>query len=213
VNRPRVLLADDHRMVAQGLRTLLSKDFEIAGVVEDGHAMVEAARQSRPDIIVADITMPSLNGIEAMTMLRADGLNIPVVFLTMHRQPAYARRALDAGAAGYILKHAAPEELVQAVRAALAGGKFVSPAIAGAVLHAMKEGSAPSLDAAAQLKPYQRELVRLLADGLSAKEIARTQNVSPRTVESRKYELMEALDISTTAELIRFAIRSGIVDP
>jgi DNA-binding NarL/FixJ family response regulator len=213
VKRPRVLLADDHRVVAQGLKGILSEEFEVVGVVEDGRAMVEAARASPPDVIVADITMPLLNGIEAMEMLKAEGLDIPVVFLTMHRQPAYARRALDAGGAGYVLKHAAPEELVQAVRAALDGGTFVSPAIAGAVLDAMKDGALPELDPAAQLTPHQRELVRLLADGLSAKEIARRLDVSPRTVESRKYELMEGLGIGTTAELIRFAIRNALVEP
>jgi DNA-binding NarL/FixJ family response regulator len=213
VNRPRVLLADDHKMVAQGLKSILEAEFELIGVVDNGRAMVEAARQLRPDAIVADITMPELNGIEAMEALRAEGFGMPVVFLTMHRQAGYARRALETGAAGYVLKHAAPEELVQAVRAALDGGTFVSPAIAGDVLDSMKSGSSAPLNPAAQLTPNQRQLVRLLADGLSAKEIARKRDVSSRTVESQKYQLMEALGTGTTAELIRFAIRHGIVEP
>jgi DNA-binding NarL/FixJ family response regulator len=213
VKRPRVLLADDHRMVAEGLKSILEAEFELVGVVDNGRAMVDAAKASLPDVIVADITMPTLNGIEAMEVLRAEGVGIPIVFLTMHRQAGYARRALEAGAAGYVLKHAAPEELVQAVRAALEGGTFVSPAIAGGVLEAMKSGSAPPLDPAAQLTPNQRQLVRLLADGLSAKEIARRLDVSSRTVESQKYQLMETLGTGTTAELIRFAIRNGIVEP
>jgi DNA-binding NarL/FixJ family response regulator len=119
VNRPRVLLAEDHRIVAEGLRSLLAADFDLAGVVEDGRALVEAAHRLSPDVIVADISMPSLNGIEALEVLRRDGLDVPVVFLTMHRDVAYARRALEAGAAGYVLKHSATTELLQGLRAAL----------------------------------------------------------------------------------------------
>jgi len=119
MNRPRVLLADDHRMVTEGLKGLLADDFELVGAVEDGHALLAAAKELRPDVIVADITMPRLNGIEALHLLKRHNPQVKVVFLTMHQDRAYARRALAAGAAGFVVKHAAPEELVMAIHAAL----------------------------------------------------------------------------------------------
>ena len=209
---PRVLLAEDHRIVAEGLKSLLAADFDLAGVVEDGHALVEAALRLRPDIIVADISMPSLNGIEALEVLRKDGFDVPVVFLTMHRDVAYARRALEAGAAGYVLKHAAASELLQGLRAALEGGTFISPALAGKVFEAMKAGPAGAPDPISRLTPRQREVLQWLARGLSAKEIAARVDISPRTVEFHKYQMMEALGAKTSAELIRLAIRHGIAD-
>lgn len=210
---PRVLIADDHRVVAQGLKSMLSAEFELVGVVADGRAMVEAAKTLRPDIIVADVSMPVLNGIDALETLRRDGIDIPVVFLTMHSQPAYARRALRTGAAGYVLKLAAPDELVQAIRAALAGGTFVSPALARAVFDT-KEGGRPDADERiALLTTHQREVLRMLAEGLSAKEIAKKLDISSRTVESHKYQIMDSLGAQSSAELIRLAIRHGIVEP
>ena len=211
--RPRVLLADDHRIVAEGLKSILVAEFDLAGVVQDGRAMIEAARTLRPDVIVADITMPLLNGVEALAVLRKDNLNFPVVFLTMHRDVAYARRALEAGAAGYVLKHAAPEELAQAIRAALEGGTFVSPTLAGELFQSLKGKGAASVDPVAQLSPRQCDILRLLADGLSAKEIAKKLDISSRTVEFHKYQLMESLGIQSSAELIHFAIKQGIVGP
>ena len=134
MSRPRVLLADDHRMVSEGLKHLLADDFELVGMVEDGRALVAAAKKLQPDVIVADISMPHLNGIEAMAQLKNDNSDVKVVFLTMHREPAYARRALAAGAAGFVLKHSAPAELVMAIHAALKGQTFITPAVAGDVL-------------------------------------------------------------------------------
>jgi len=213
VSRPRVLVADDHRIVAEGLKTILAAEFDLAGVVEDGRALIEAAKTSHPDIIVADITMPLLNGIEALVMLKKDGLDIPLIFLTMHRDVAYARRALEAGAAGYVLKHAAPEELAQAIRAALDGGTFVSPALAGELFHSMKDAVAQVVDPATRLTLRQRDILRLLADGLSAKEIAKRLDISSRTVEFHKYQIMESLGVKSGAELIHFAIKQGIARP
>ena len=213
MTRPRVLLADDHRIVAEGLKSILAAEFDLVGVVEDGRAMIEAARTSHPDIIVADITMPLLNGIEALVMLRKDGLDIPLIFLTMHRDVAYARRALEAGAAGYVLKHAAPEELAQAIRAALDGGTFVSPALAGELFQCMKDAVAQVVDPATRLTLRQRDILRLLAEGLSAKEIAKRLDISSRTVEFHKYQMMESLGVKSGAELIHFAIKQGIAGP
>ncbi len=211
--RPRVLIADDHRVVAQGLKSLLEDEFELVGVVADGEAMVEAAKALRPDVIVADVSMPLLNGIDALETLRQQGIDVAVVFLSMHDQPGYARRALRAGAAGYVLKLAAPEELVQAIRAALDGGTFVSPALARAVLDASASRPTDAGERIALLTLHQRELLRLFAEGLSAKEIARKLDISSRTVESHKYQIMDSLGAQNSADLIRLAIRHGLVEP
>src|SRR5215831_15534529 len=142
MSRPRILIADDHQILAEGLRGLLEPEFEVVGVVADGRELVAAAKKHRPDVIVADVTMPSLNGIEAALHLRDAGVKSRVVFLTMHRDVAYARRALDAGAAGFVLKHSASAELVTAVREALRGQTYVTPLIAGELLQSYREGGA-----------------------------------------------------------------------
>lgn len=210
MTRPRILLADDHRIVVEGLKSILSAEFELAGIVEDGRALVDAAKALRPDAVVADITMPRLNGIEALDVLRREGMALPVVFLTMHHEVAYASLALEAGASAYVLKHAAPEELVQAVRVALQGGTFVSPALAGALYRANRARPDDGDFAGAVLSPRQREILRLLAGGRSAKEVARSLDISPRTVEFHKYKVMESFHLKNSAELIHFAIRRGI---
>jgi DNA-binding NarL/FixJ family response regulator len=211
VTRPRIVLADDHRIVVEGLKSILARDFELIGVVEDGQRMIDAARTLRPDAIVADISMPLLSGIEALEQLRKDGLDTPVVFLTMHHDVEYASMALEAGAAGYVLKHAAPEELVQALRVALDGGTFVSPSLAGELFQATREKTRGNDEARVTLTTRQRDVLRLLADGRSAKEIAQALDISSRTVEFHKYKLMESLGLKNSAELIQFAIKQGIV--
>jgi DNA-binding NarL/FixJ family response regulator len=211
MSRPRVLLADDHRIVAEGLKSLLSEEFELAGVVEDGRAMVEAAKTLRPDVIVADVTMPHLNGIDALAQLKRDDPNVRVVFLTMHRDVAYARRALEAGASGFVLKHSATAELVLAVRAALQGRTFITPALAGELINAIQRGTDAAADPAAELTPRQREILQLLTEGLSAKEIATALDISARTVEFHKYRMMESLGVKSSAELISFAVKHGVV--
>jgi DNA-binding NarL/FixJ family response regulator len=212
MKRVRVLLADDHRIVAEGLRKLLEPEFELVGIVADGFALLEAAAEKKPDVIVTDISMPGLNGIEALEELKKKNPDIHVVCLTMHRELAYARRALDAGALGYVLKHSAPEELVIAVRAATEGRTFITPAIAGEVLQSIQSGDVAGADPASKLTLRQREILRLLADGHSAKKIARQLKVSPRTVEFHKYSMMDTLGVSTNAGLIRFALKHRIAD-
>jgi DNA-binding NarL/FixJ family response regulator len=211
MKRPRILLADDHRMVAEGLKSLLAAEFELIGTVEDGRALVEAAKKLRPDVIVADITMPHLNGIDALAQLKKDNPNIRVVFLTMHQDAVYARRALEAGASGYVLKHSAPAELVMAIGAALEGKTFITPSLTDEVLQAMKHDPKKVKDPVASLTPRQREILQLLAEGRSAKEIAAALGISPRTVEFHKYQMMESLHIRSSAELTHFAIKHGIV--
>ena len=212
MKRPHVLLADDHRLVAEGLKSLLSDEFELVGVVEDGRDLIEAAQKLRPEVIVADITMPHLNGIDALVRLKRDGIQVPVVFLTMHAEVAYARRALEAGAAGYVLKPSAPAELITAIRAALAGKTYVSPAVAGEVLRVINHEPEKAGDPVALLTPRQREILQLLAEGRSAKEIGDTLAISVRTVEFHKYEVMEKLELRTSADLVHFALKHGIAE-
>ena len=210
--RPRVLLADDHLMVAEALRSLLMPEFDLVGVVEDGRALLEAAAALKPDVIVADITMPHLNGIDALVQIRQGGNRVPVVFLTMHRDVSFARRALESGASGFVLKHSASAELVTAIRAALAGKAYLTPQLAGEVLEAMKHGSERAADPVAALTPRQREILQLLAEGRAVKEIASRLAISSRTVEFHKYQMMETLGIHTNAELIHFALKNGLVE-
>jgi DNA-binding NarL/FixJ family response regulator len=211
VNRPRVLLADDHVLVAEALKRLLAEEFELVGVVEDGLAMVKAAQELQPDVVVADITMPLLNGLDALPQVKAVAPSAQVVFLTMHHDVAYARRAIEAGASGFVLKHSAPAELTLAVRSALQGRTFITPALAGEVIESIRSNPAGATDPAATLSPRQREILRLLAEGLSAKQIAASLGISHRTVEFHKYQAMDTLGIKSNAELIHFAIKHGIV--
>ena len=212
VRRPRVLLADDHRLVAEALKSLLAAEFDLVGVVEDGRALVDAAAMLRPDVIVADVTMPHLNGIDALVRLRQGGDRVPVVFLTMHRDASFARRALDAGASGFVLKHSAPVELTLAIRAALEGRTYLTPQLAGEVIESMKQGAEKAGDPLASLTPRQREVLQLLAEGHPAKTIASKLAISARTVEFHKYQMMESLGLHTNSELIHFAIKHGLVD-
>ena len=211
MSKPTVLLADDHRIMLEGLRTLLEPEFDLVGTVSDGRALLKAARVLDPDVVVLDISMPSLNGMEAARKLREFGLRARIVFLTMHPDTAYATRALDAGASGYVLKHSAPSELVTAIREALRGRTYVTPLIAGELAHAYGESAHHREDADTNLTSRQREVLQLLAEGRSAKDIAETLCISPRTVEFHKYRMMEELNIKTTAELVRYAVKHGIV--
>jgi DNA-binding NarL/FixJ family response regulator len=208
MTKPRVLLADDHRIVAEGLKGLLAEEFELVGIVEDGRAMIAAARDLNPDVIVTDISMPQLNGIDALTLLKRDNPNVRVVFLTMHRDAAYARRALEAGALGFVLKHSAPAELVLAVRAALQGRTFITPDLAAEVIRTAQQNDADPL---AALTPRQREILQLLAEGKTAKDIATALSLSTRTVEFHKYALMDTLGMQNSSELVRFAIKHGLI--
>jgi len=199
-------------MLAEGLKSLLTSEFDLIGVVEDGRAMVEAAKVLKPDVIVADITMPHLNGIEALEEIRKFDQVVQIVFLTMHRDVAYANRAIEAGALGFVLKHSAPEELVLAVRAAAQGRMFITPDLAGEMLQARKRPP-EAQDPVATLTLRQREILRLLVDGLTTREIGSRLHISARTVEDHKYRMSESLKLKSTAELIHFAIKHGIVGP
>jgi DNA-binding NarL/FixJ family response regulator len=205
-----VLLADDHCVVAEGLRSLLEPHFDVVGIVSDGRELVSAAKSLDPDVVVLDISMPSLNGIEAARQLRAANSRTKVVFLTMHREVAYAARALEAGASGFILKHSAASELVTAIQEALKGRTYITPQIAGELVDSFRRGILASAEPLAELTARQREVLQLVAEGRSAKEIAAALRISRRTAEYHKARLMEALGVQSTAELIQYAIRNGV---
>jgi len=211
MSRPRVLIADDHQILAEGLRGLLEPEFEVVGVVADGRELVAAAKKQRPDVIVADVTMPSLNGIEAAVQLRDVGVEAKVVFLTMHRNVAYARLAMEAGAAGFVLKHSVASELVMAVREALRGQTYVTPMIAGELLQSYREGDSGPHAPGHQLTSRQRQVLQLVAEGRSAKEVASELKISIRTAEVHKARIQEVLGLRSTAELVQYAIRNGII--
>ena len=212
MSRPRVLLADDHRIVVVGLEALLAADYEVVGRAPDGRTLLDLARQAQADFIVADISMPGLNGIHALEAMRREGNDVPVIFLTMHAEPVYARLALEAGAAGYVLKDAAPRELLKALEVAAQGGIYVSSEIAAEVFDAAST-TRPRRDPATGLTARQREILRLLAAGQSAKQIARLLGISHRTVEYHRNQLMAVLGARGTAELLRLAERLQLTGP
>ena len=211
MKRARVLLADDHKIVAAGLKGILEPEFELVGTVQDGRALLKAARELRPDVIVVDISMPLLNGIEAVRQLKKANDRAKVVFLTMPPDVTYATRAFEAGASGYVLKHSAPAELVTAVREALKGRTYVTPMIAGELMRSYQDGSGKRKDPTRTMTPRQREVLQLLAEGHSAKDAAAILGISPRTAEFHKYRMMRELGIRTNAELMQYAIKHGVV--
>jgi DNA-binding NarL/FixJ family response regulator len=229
MSKARVVIADDHRIVAEGIRGLLEDaGYTVAAVVEDGRALLRSVEEHAPDVIVADVSMPMLNGIEAAEQLRRGGSTAKIIFLTMHPDVSYAARALASGACGFVLKHSAPGELLTAVGEALAGRTYVTPRVA-AELKRLKRpaaaegqvgaaaaapgGAAAVADPIGRLTPRQREVLQLVAEGRSAKEVANILNISPRTAEFHKYRLMEQLAVTTNAELVQYAMRYGLVAP
>jgi DNA-binding NarL/FixJ family response regulator len=208
----KVLLADDHRIVIEGLKRLLDEEFDLVAVVDSGERLLEAASRLRPDVIVSDISMPGLSGLDALARMKVQDPTVKFVFLTMHQNVASARDALQSGAQGYVLKQCAPEELIFAIRAAMAGRVFVSPEIAGEVFHAAQSANSGEPDPFDRLNVRQREILRLLVEGHSAKVIANRLNISPRTVESHKYKMMQTLEVANSTALIRFGLKCGLGD-
>jgi len=210
VSRATVLLADDHAILLEGLVTLLEREFSLAGTVTDGARLIEAARKLRPDVIVTDLAMPGMSGLEALHRLKADKIPAKVIFLTMHADAQLAAEALRAGASGFVVKHAAGKELVAAIHEVLRGGTYVTPQLSSEVLHRLAEHGPAG---AGPLTTRQREVVSLLAAGRTMKEVAAALGLSPRTVETHKYQIMETLGLKTTADLIRYALEQGLAGP
>ena len=211
--RPRILLGDDHRMFSEGLQHILEPQFEIVSIVENGRELIAAAERLRPDVIVADISMPLLNGIEAARRIRKMPRPPKIVFLTMHEDLTFATAAFQAGASGYVLKRSAPGEIITAVQEAIRGHTYISPLIAGEVVNILIEKRGRPEKLKPELTSRQRETLQLLAEGKSPKEIAAILNISVRTVEFHKYRIMGATGARTVAELTRYAIAHGIVQP
>jgi len=208
----RLLLADDHDIVLAGLRLVLnSPEFEIAGCVPDGIALVKAADELRPDVIVADITMPLLNGIDAARCIRQLDSRVRFIFLTMHSDVGYATAALSLGGSGYVLKNMVADELAVAIHEVLAGGVYVSRTMRQQVMQALDAPIPPRASASDTLTSRQREVLQLLAEGLTVKQTAHKLHVSPKTVEFHKQRIREQLGLQTIAELARFAAKNGLV--
>lgn len=205
----KVLLADDHAMFVEGLRALLKDSFNLVGVVHDGRALLKAVEDLSPQVVVADVSMPMLNGVDAVRQIKNIRPDTKVVMLTMHAEPQLAAQAFRAGALGYVLKTSAGEELITAIEEVSKGRAYLTPLIAKDLLSVLIEAKAPEQAGKqeAQLTPRQREVLQLIAEGRTMKEIANILHISPRTAESHKYEMMDVLGVSTTAELVQHAIR------
>jgi|SRR6266850_4023930 len=208
-----VLLADDHAIVTEGLRHVLEPDFEVVGAVANGRELVAAALRLKPDVIVADVSMPLLNGIEAARHIRKTDRRVKIVFLTMHPDLVYASEAFQAGASAYVLKSSAGTEIVTAIGEALRGRTFVTPALDQQSLNSQIQRDRSSPTALHGLPPRQREVLQLVAEGRSTKEIAEILKISARTVEFHRYRAMESLGLHTIAELVAYAIKHGLVYP
>jgi DNA-binding NarL/FixJ family response regulator len=209
MGRPRVLLADDHTLLLTAFEKLLAGDCDIVGQVSDGRALVAAAERLKPDLIVLDISMPVLNGLEAGRQIKQTLRNVKLVFLTMNEDPDLAAEAFRSGASAYLLKRSAASELATAIREAMQGRSYVTPLITeglvGSLMHAEEH------KATDELTSRQREVLQLLAEGRSMKEVAGLLNVSRRTVAFHKYRMMEQLKVKSTAELVQYAVRHHIV--
>lgn len=206
--KPKVLLADDHELFLEGLERLLRPEFEVVGAVLDGRRLVELTAQLQPDVVVTDMTMPLLNGIDAARQIKKVNPNIRIVLLTMHLDLIYAREAFEAGVSAYALKHSPGPELVKAIRESLAGRTYISPLIDQNMLNTLRRGTRRS---GTPLSPRQREVLQLVAEGRSSKEIAGLMSISRRTVEFHKTVAMEKVGAHSTCELIKYAVRHGLV--
>ena len=204
----RIVLADDHAIIRQGLVPLFEAepDMEILAQTGNGREAFKLIDTLRPDVAILDISMPEMTGIEVARRVVDAGLDTQVILLTMHEDPSAVLEALEAGVSGYVVKDNSFEELVQAVRVVVAGGTFVTPSAQKKLRKLQSQGKST-----ASLSQREREVLKLIAQGLSSKEIARTMDISPRTVDTYRKRLMDKLDLHTLADLVRYAVRTGMV--
>ncbi len=207
--RPRVLLADDHQLLLEAFKKLLEEECEIVGMVTDGRALLEAAPRLKPDVVVLDISMPLLNGLEAGRRLKQMMPGIKLIFLTVNEDPDLVAEAFRGGGSGYLLKSSAGSELFQAIHEVLRGRAYVTPLVTQGMVDAFIQD--PNRETKVILTARQKEVLQLLVEGRTMKEVGAILNVSPRTVAFHKYQMMRRLRIKNTAELIQYAIRNGIV--
>jgi DNA-binding NarL/FixJ family response regulator len=210
MTRPRVLLADDHRLLREAFARLLEADCEVVGAVADGRALLAAAPELRPDVVVLDVAMPLLNGLDAARQLRRAMPHVKVIFLTMSEDPEVAAEAFRVGASGFLLKNSAASELLQAIQEVCRGRSYVTPLATRGLVDALLNRPEPSARPA-ELSPRQREVLQLLAEGHTMKEIARVLKITPRTVAFHKYSMMEQLGVTSSAELVQLAVRQHLV--
>ena len=210
MRRPRVLLADDHRLLREAFAQLLQPGCDVVGAVADGRALLAAAQELRPDIVVLDIAMPLLNGLDAARQLKGLLPEVRLIFLTVSEDPEVAAEAFRVGASGYLLKNSAASELFQAIQEVSQGRSYVTPLATQGLVGSLIRDPGPA-QGTGQLSMRQREVLQLLAEGRTMKEIAHILAITPRTVAFHKYRMMEDLGIKTSAELVRFAIKDHVV--
>ncbi len=210
MRRTRILLADDHTLLLEAFQRLLADEYDVVGTVSDGRALVEETARLRPDVVLVDVSMPLLNGIDAARQLKAIAPETRIIFLTMNEDPDLAAEAFRAGASGYLIKRSAASELMTAIQEVLRSRSYVTPLITKGLMGSMLQ-SRGTEGPSRSLTPRQREVVQLVAEGHSMKQVAGILNIAPRTVAFHKYRIMEQLNLGTTAELIQFAIRRHIV--
>ena len=210
MQRTRVILADDHKLILDALKNLIEPEFQVVGTFGDGHALVEGAPELKPQVIVLDVGMPTMNGISAGQRLKQLMPNIKLIYLTMNQDPDLAAEAFRLGAKGYLLKSSAGSELVDAIRAVVRGGSYVTPLMTEDVLGSFVNHF-KNLKSTSHLTLRQKEVLQLLAEGRSMKEAAYILNVSPRTVAFHKYTMMEHLHIKTSAELVQYALNTQLL--
>jgi DNA-binding NarL/FixJ family response regulator len=204
----RVLLADDHALILGAFEKLLAGECDVVGQVSDGRALIEAAEKLQPDVIVLDISMPHLSGLEAARQIRRQLPRVKLVFLTMYEDADLVAEAFRAGASGYLLKSSAVTELATAIREVMQGRSYVTPLVTGGLVGSLL---GVGQHATTELTDRQREVLRLLAEGRSMKEVGTVLNLAPRTVAFHKYRMMHQLNVKSTAELIQYAVRHRIV--
>ena len=212
MSKTTLLLADDHRVFVDALATYLAQDFDVIGKVNDGHALIRQVRKHRPDVVVADLSMPGLGGLGAMRDVHDDCPETRFVMLTMHADAMLACEALRVGALGYVLKTSPAEELVAAIQAAVEGQVYISSVLANEVMTAQAASQHSPQARGKHLTPRQWQVLRLVVEGRSMKEIGSSLKISHRTVEMHKYEVMRILGVSTGAELIQHALTRGLID-
>ena len=208
--KPRVILADDHTLLLEAFEKLLAPECDIVAKVADGRALLDAVRQHRPDVVVLDLSMPLLNGIDAARQIKQEDRSVRLVFVTMNEDPDLAAEALRAGGTAYLLKRSAGSELLTAIREAMKHRSYVTPLVMEGMLGSLMHSTGAN-SPSRQLTARQREVLQLLAEGKSMKEVASVLNVTARTIAFHKYRMMEQLNIKTNAELIQYAIRHHLV--
>lgn len=208
MSRIKVLLADDHMILAQGLAALLKDNFDLVGIASNGYELIDMASELFPDVIISDVSMPGMSGIEALRLIRKEGIKSKFIILTMHDDATLAVESLNAGANGYVIKKSACDELVGAVHTVYNGKQYVSPMLEGDIKAIQDRSAGCCENSYSPLTTRQREILQLTAEGKKMREIAEILNISPRTVESHKYSLMQTLGLKTTADLVQYAIKS-----